>query len=231
MSQTIWIARHGNRQDFVDSNWIKTADRPFDPGLSSDGLEQAKELAQRLATEKIDRIFASPFLRTIQTAHFVAEALDLPIQVECGAGESLSFPFCSIIPKMLSLEELAQQFPRLDLNYSSRVSLAYPETKQMAKQRAAETIQRLTTECTENIAIVTHGGTLVNMTRELVGAKSKVRSSICCLVKLVKQGEEWQMELNGDTSHLSQPQTGIPFHSWSQIQYIYTHEFFKQFKG
>lgn len=230
MSQTVWIARHGNRQDFVDSNWIKTAARPFDPGLSPDGVEQAKELAQRLAVEKIDYIFTSPFLRTVQTANYVAEALDLPIKVESGAGESLSFPFCSITPNILPVELLAQQVPRLDLNYRSLVSVAYPETKQTAKKRAGEIIKRLTTEFPGNILMITHGATLVNMTRELVGANSRIRSSICCLVKLVGRGEQWQMELNGDTSHLSQPQTGIPFHSLSQLQYIYTQEFFKQFR-
>lgn len=230
MSQTVWIARHGNRQDFVDSNWIKTADRPFDPGLSPDGIEQAKELAQRLASEKIDRIFASPFLRTVQTAHYVAEALNLPIQVESGAGEFLSFPFCAIAPEILPVELLAQDFPRLDLNYRSLVSVAYPETKQTAKKRAGETIKRLTTEFPDNILIVTHGATLINMTRELVGSKSKIRSSICCLVKLVGQGEQWHMELNGDTSHLTKQETGISFHSLSQMQYIYTQELFKQFR-
>jgi len=226
MSQTVWIARHGNRQDFVDYNWIKTADRPFDPGLSADGIQQAKELAQRIATEKIDRLFASPFLRTVQTADYIGAALDLPIEVESGAAECLHFPFCSIQPEILPLETLAKQFPRLDLNYHSRVSVAYPETKQTAKQRAAETIKQLTTEFTGNILIVTHGATLVNMTRELVGSQAKIRSSLCCLVKLVKQEDRWQMELNGDTSHLSQPPTGIPFHSLSQIQYIYTKEIF-----
>ena len=228
MSQTIWIARHGNRQDFVDSNWIKTAARPFDPGLSADGIQQAQELAQRLARENIHHIFASPFLRTVQTAHHVAEVLDLPIKVESGAGECLSFPFCPIKPEILPLEILAQQFPRLDLTYQSRVSVTYPETKQTAKQRAAETIQQLKTDFPDNLLIVTHGATLVNMTRELVGSEAKIRSSICCLVKLVNRGEQWQMELNGDTSHLSQPKTGIPFHSLSQIQYVYTQEIFKQ---
>jgi len=40
------------------------------------------QLGQRLKREDIAHIFASPFLRTVQTANQVAEALDLPIKLE-----------------------------------------------------------------------------------------------------------------------------------------------------
>ena len=230
MTKTIWIARHGNREDFVDFNWIKTADRPFDPGLSADGIQQAQELAQRLALEPIAHIFASPFLRTVQTAHYVAEVLNLPIKIESGAAECLSFPFCAIKPELLPLEMLAQRFPRIDLNYRDRVPVCYPETLAVAKKRAGDTIKRLIEEFPGNLLIISHGASLVNMTRKLVGDRAKIRSSLCGLIKLVGSGEQWQMELNGDTSHLSQAKTGISFHSLSQIQYIYTQEIFKQFR-
>lgn len=85
--QTIWIARHGNRQDFVDRNWRLSASMPFDPGLSADGAVQAQKLAGRLASEKIRHIFASPSLRTLETANYTAEGLDLPIKIEAGLSE------------------------------------------------------------------------------------------------------------------------------------------------
>lgn len=85
--QTIWIARHGNRQDFVDRNWRLSAPMPFDPELSADGAVQAQKLAGRLVGENIQHIFASPSLRTLETANYAAEALDLPIKVEAGLSE------------------------------------------------------------------------------------------------------------------------------------------------
>ncbi|NEO28838.1 MAG: histidine phosphatase family protein, partial [Kamptonema sp. SIO4C4] len=48
MTQTIWIARHGNRFDFVYPEWFNTAPRRYDPPLSEDGVIQAQELGQRL---------------------------------------------------------------------------------------------------------------------------------------------------------------------------------------
>ena len=84
MTQIVWIARHANRLDFVNPEWFLTAERPFDPPISEDGKVQAQQLARRLKGENISHIFASPFLRTVQTANYVAEALSLSINLESG---------------------------------------------------------------------------------------------------------------------------------------------------
>lgn len=146
MSQTVWIARHGNRQDFVDSSWHRTAERPFDPGLSADGILQAKELGKRLQGKKIAHIFASPFLRTVETAHYVAEALDLSIKVESGLSEFLNPNWFFSTPECLTLDSLSQLFPRVDRSYTSRVIAEFPETEQTALRRAGKVARHLATE-------------------------------------------------------------------------------------
>ena len=56
----------------------------------------------------------------MQTASFVAERLDLPLFVEPGICEILStFP-----PGLLSVDELAQHFPRIDVSYSAVITAA-----------------------------------------------------------------------------------------------------------
>ena len=106
MNQTIWIARHGNRLDFVNPEWFNTAERPYDPPLSPDGIVQAQELGQRLVGERIRHIFASPFLRTVQTADRVAQILDLPIKIESGLGEWLNPDWMKSDPERLSIAVL-----------------------------------------------------------------------------------------------------------------------------
>ena len=90
MSQIVLIARHANRLDFVYPDWFLTAERRYDPPLSDDGMIQAQQLAKRLKGERITHIFASPFLRTIQTANAIAEVLDLSIKLEIGLSEWLN---------------------------------------------------------------------------------------------------------------------------------------------
>lgn len=87
MRQTVWIARHGNRLDFINPEWFNTATRRYDPPLSEDGLIQAAELGQRLKSENIKHLFASPFLRTIQTANEVAQIMNLEMKLEAGLSE------------------------------------------------------------------------------------------------------------------------------------------------
>jgi broad specificity phosphatase PhoE len=212
MSQTVWIARHGNRLDFVNPEWFNTAERPYDPPLSEDGVEQAKQLGQRLVGEGIAHIFASPFLRTVQTANEVANILNLPIKLESGLSEWLNPEWMKTEPERLPLEELQERFPRIDPSHTSLVIARYPETSEMVLQRTAQTAQRLTAEFSEDVLFVGHGASVVGCTQGLVGGTPEVKASLCCLVKLVRQEEEWVMELNGDTSHLSKAEEVIRFH-------------------
>lgn len=210
MGQTVWIARHGNRLDFVNPDWFKSAERPYDPPLSEDGVIQAQELGQRLLSEKIAHIFASPFLRTVQTATEVSKVLDLPIKLEAGLSEWLNPDWMPKMPERLPIEVLAQQYP-IDLDYTSRVVPQYPENEEQVMARTGEVARRLVAEFSEDILLVGHGASVVGTTTGLVGGQPTVNATLCCLVKLVCGSEGWEMELNGDTSHLSQRQSSIRF--------------------
>ena len=211
MPQTVWIARHGNRLDFVNPEWFNTAERPYDPPLSEDGLIQAKQLGQRLVGEGIIHIFASPFLRAVQTANQVADALDLPIKIEFGLCEWLNPAWMKTDPERLPIELLQEQFPRIDPSYTSRLIPKYPETSETVVERTAQTARRLTAEFSEDMLLVGHGASVVGTTHGLVGGTPEVNAALCCLVKLVRQEQGWVMELNGDISHLSETEEVIRF--------------------
>lgn len=211
MTQTVWIARHGNRLDFVNPEWFNTAERPYDPPLSEDGVIQASQLGKRLVTSGIKQIFASPFLRTVQTANCVADILDLPIKLESGLSEWLNPAWMVSNPQRHSMAELKKLFPRIDSSYTSRVIADYPETLEQVNQRTAQTALYLTSEFTDDMLLVGHGASVVGATWGLVDGTPQVKATLCCLVKLVRQEQTWFMELNGDVSHLSQTEDVIRF--------------------
>ncbi|MBD2299262.1 histidine phosphatase family protein [Nostoc sp. FACHB-87] len=214
MSQIVWIARHANRLDFVNPDWFLTAERRYDPPLSDDGFVQAKQLAQRLKSEKITHIFASPFLRTVQTANAVAEALDLSIKLETGLSEWLNPEWMTEEPERLSTLALKELFPRIDHSYTPRIAAKYPETHEQVRARSGQTARCLATECfPEQILLVAHGASVLGAAMGLVGevAKTEVKASLCSLVKVVLQGPEWLLELKGDTSHLTQVEEVVRF--------------------
>jgi len=201
--QTVWICRHGERIDFVDPHWCETAEFPYDPPLSENGRLQARETAQRLSDEGIMHVFASPFLRTLETANPVAELLDLPIRVEQGASEALMSTWFPQDPRVLSTEDLALRFPRIDLSYSSLGLAVFPEDWEMCKARAARAARRIVAEYDEDLLLVGHGASVSSLAWGLVEGFPQFSGAMCGLVKLVLTNGRWTLALGGDTSHLS----------------------------
>jgi broad specificity phosphatase PhoE len=110
----IVVARHGERLDYYINNnpdykteetdWIATAERPFDPPLTNYGKEQARALGYHLRDElvklgfpSISEIYTSPLLRCRQTSWYVRMGLGIkqsepliPVRVEYGLMESIN---------------------------------------------------------------------------------------------------------------------------------------------
>ncbi|MEA5582648.1 histidine phosphatase family protein [Nodularia harveyana UHCC-0300] len=214
MNQIVWIARHANRLDFVNPDWFLTAEKRYDPPLSDDGVVQTQQLAKRLETEKIAHIFTSPFLRTVQTANAVAEVLDLPIKLETGLSEWLNPDWMTEAPERMSIPELTALFPRIDPSYTPRFTAEYPETYAEVERRSGETAIALASEYyPQDILLVGHGASVLGGAIGLVGdiANAEVKASLCSLVKVVRQDDQWLLELKGDTSHLTDIEEVIRF--------------------
>ena len=200
-SRTVWICRHGNRIDFVDPSWRKR--NGHDPHLSEDGVRQALETGRRLQNEGIRYVFASPFLRTVETAHHIAEALEARAFVEHGASEWLNPEWFAQPPTIASIEDMAKRFPRVDPSYVSVVKPSYPETAEQAFARAGHTARLLVEKYPGDLLMVGHGHSVTGMSWGLLGARPVIHTGLCALVKIGLYNGVWKLELNGDTSHLS----------------------------
>jgi broad specificity phosphatase PhoE len=211
MTQVIWLTRHGNRQDFVDPAWVDTAERPFDPGLSLDGIEQAKKMALRLQGEAIKYVFASPYLRTVQTAHYVADLLDLTLYLEPGLGEWLNPNWFPEEPRRLSMRLLTDLFPRIDPKYTPVCIPEYPETVDQALERAGETVRRLSQAYVGTSLMVGHGASVTGGAIGLVPDLGPTECALCSLFKAIRHDSVWKMELCGDVSHLGHSEAAFRF--------------------
>ncbi|KAL6765793.1 histidine phosphatase superfamily [Haematococcus lacustris] len=76
------VMRHAHRADEADEAWSSTAERPWDPPLSTLGLQQSLEAAQMIASQQaslqIQYVVVSPFQRCLQTSAPIVAALGLP---------------------------------------------------------------------------------------------------------------------------------------------------------
>ena len=135
-ADVIWLVRHGNREDFIDPDWGKTAERPQDPGLSPDGIEQARAVGERLKDEGIVRIFTSPYLRCAQTAHAIARCVPVPVHIEPGLGELHHPDWSQGLPALMAMHDLTAATGAFDTTHDPLHEATYPETIEHAFARA-----------------------------------------------------------------------------------------------
>merc|ERR1719195_30835 len=138
----VFLTRHGARIDKEDRGWLRKAGhgRHDDPHLSQGGEVGSQELAARMLEIHQDtpvaHIVSSPFVRCVQTAQPVAEALGLPIKIEPGICEILqTFP-----PGFLDTADLCADFPQVDASYQpvvQRKQLSSECSDYQAARRAA----------------------------------------------------------------------------------------------
>jgi broad specificity phosphatase PhoE len=75
---TLLLVRHGETDWNADGRLQGQTDRP----LSEFGRRQARQLAEELAGEELDAIYASDLARARETAQIVAERLGLPVALD-----------------------------------------------------------------------------------------------------------------------------------------------------
>ncbi len=201
--RSIWIARHGNRQDFVDPDWHASADRPHDPGLSADGVEQAHALGHRVASLSVDRVIASPFLRAVQTAHQVADVAGHTVRLEPGLGEWHNADWFEAAPEPLSPPTLAERFERVEAQSAPCSRPAFPEPKAEAFRRIGATARCLAERHPEaSLLLVGHGITVQGVLQGLLGDVPEAGCPLASLTHLVQEGTDWRLVTRNDISHL-----------------------------
>jgi broad specificity phosphatase PhoE len=80
---TLLLVRHGETDWNAEGRLQGHTDRP----LNEYGRRQAKELAERLADEPVDAIYASDLSRAKETAEIVGERLGLPVVIDADLRE------------------------------------------------------------------------------------------------------------------------------------------------
>ena len=123
-------------------------------GLSERGCAEVAAVANRLAGEKIDQLYASPLQRTRETAEIVAERLGLPIQfrddlIELDFGEWTGSTF-----------EAIRGHPHWPLwnQHRSLATIPGGESMRQVQQRVVEALLELhKAHPDETVLVVSHG--------------------------------------------------------------------------
>lgn len=203
--KNLWVVRHGLRADFCDPDWVNSAEEPYNSPLAEEGFEQAGETALCFMNKTIDHIFSSPFLRTIQTAHIIAEKIDKMVNVEYGLSEWLRPKDFDFQPELNSLEELKSGFSSINTHYASIVRPGFPEDRKALDERTAQTLSGILENYDGNILIITHASPIQAIQRVLLHVDPQDYQSMCSISHFRLTDGEWSLSVDGDSSHLTNP--------------------------
>jgi probable phosphoglycerate mutase len=188
---------------------VENVQGPADPSLDPEGLAQAALLAEWLADEEIDAVYASPLRRAIETAEPLVERLGLQMVRHDGVVEWDRDSVSYIPTEELKAENheawAAMRDDRWDLigidpdAFRARVGTA------MAEIAAAHPSQR--------VAVVCHGGVINTYTGAILGLDRMLwfepRYTSMTRVLVHRRGQRSILTLN-ESPHL--PRTGKPGH-------------------
>jgi broad specificity phosphatase PhoE len=136
---TLLLVRHGETDWNAEGRLQGHTDRP----LNDYGRKQAKELAQRLAGEGADAIYASDLVRAKETAEIVGERLGLTVVVD---------------PDLREKDWGTWE----GLTGDERVAVEFEgETTEAHRDRVLGAVRRIVARHPEQrVVVVTHGGSL-----------------------------------------------------------------------
>ena len=205
MAEELYVVRHGQRRDSVDSDWAAVADRVHDPPLTELGRWAAWRVGRRFAAADVsfDAIYASPFLRTVETADEVCRELDATFELEPGLGEYRNPEWFDRDPETLPQERLRERFGTVRVGRDPHVVPEFPETHEAATARIGEAARRLADGADGAVLLVGHGITVAGVGERLVGPDTEVAAPLCGVTRLVAGLDgAWELDYTGDTSHL-----------------------------
>jgi alpha-ribazole phosphatase len=150
----VWLVRHGEPADMLGRCYGK-----LDVGLSVLGRAQMERTAQCLKAEQFDAIYASPRVRTIESARIVAAFH------ECGCREDARL--CEIDFgdfEGLTYDEIAERYPALYRQWmDAPTEVQFPNGESFAAIRG-RVLASFSAICERHegrpVAIVAHGGVI-----------------------------------------------------------------------
>jgi broad specificity phosphatase PhoE len=205
MATELYVVRHGQRRDSVDPDWEDVADRVHDPPLTELGRWAAWRVGRRFAETgpEFDVVYASPFLRTVETADEICREVGTTVGLEPGLGEYRNPEWFDTDPETLPPDRLSERFGTVRVGHTPHVVPAFPETHDAARARIATATRRLAEGTHGSVLVVGHGITVAGVIEGLVGSDADVKAPLCGVTRLEATGEStWRLEYTGDTSHL-----------------------------
>lgn len=157
----IYLIRHGETTGDIEDRY----GGDYDDHLTENGQRQATQLADRLSGSGIESLFTSPRFRARETAAVIAEKLGLSAKEIDDLRECNRYGILTGMTKAEALKKYPDQVESLkDMRASAEGGEAYTAFR----QRIINALDAITRESADKVAVVTHGGPIRVVFREVL---------------------------------------------------------------
>ena len=175
------------------------SDMGFYSNLTDNGIINSLKLPEKLKKYKIDHIYSSPFIRTLQTIYPYCDKYKKSVNVDYGLYEYIHNPYFLLIPWYGEISDIddSDLVSIINPEYKSIVNksdFSILETEEDLEKRVRKFIDILIEKhCDETILLVSHMG-VINKIRDVYLKKTGMN-------ELFKMGhfEVWCRELRSPT--------------------------------
>ena len=183
--------------------------------LSDEGREQARRLAQRLSTEKITAVYASPLSRTVETASIIAAPHKLPVQTRAELREISHGRW-----EEMTRREVEEKYPEEAAAWDEDPYTSAPQGGESGLAVTARALPALVeivkAHAGQRVIVVSHKATIRLLLSSLLGFdprrfRDNLEQSPAALnIVDFKDPVHARLTLFNDTSHYSQAGMAIP---------------------
>lgn len=189
MRKDFYIFRHGETDYNKERRWQGCG---IDAPLNTNGIKQARELAEKLIPFKIEHIYSSNLKRARQTAEICAERLNIGMEIIPNLREG-----CFGEAEGMLKSEIALRYADIFKEWYSPVddmTIRFPggESKQEMQQRMFSVLEGLLKVPYQRIGIASHGSSIRYLLYKFVLPPHKMPNT--ALFHLIYENEEWTLE-------------------------------------
>lgn len=176
----IYLIRHGQTTGDIENRY----GGEYDDHLTELGQKQSAEAAKKLADKGIEIIYCSPLQRARETATIIEEGNDshLGLSIISVFRERNRYGVLTGLTK----DEAAQKFPdQVKLLEDEHQTLQNGEDYESFGQRIRAALQKIDTGKYKTVAVVTHGGPIRYIFREIL-QQGEIEIGDCAYAQILK---------------------------------------------
>ena len=190
----IYLIRHGESTSDIKNKY----DGDYDDHLTGSGLHDARAIAKKLDEKNIEVVFTSPKIRARETSKIISETLDCKTSIIDDLAEQDIYGAYLELGKNQPEEEY-RRLGEIIVNRDNVVEGS--ETYKNLKERVVKCFFDITHQPFKNIAIVTHGGPIRCIFREILALGEFKKIGNGAIIELKKEGSVFSV-INMDSAIL-----------------------------